>query len=168
MKRIIAALGTAFVLTLAANAQNSAVVKSATLTDYGIYRIKLTGEHIMTATAESGAIQPASESILIAKTNQVPAVVGTTFGFHFTLKEEPAGAPAQVVVIVKHPPFKKPNGEITGTTDRIPWWYRTDQRVGYTYTFDHQWEAAPGVWTFEVWDGEQKLVAQEFAVYSDQ
>jgi hypothetical protein len=32
------------------------------------------------------------------------------------------------------------------------------------YTLDHSWEIVTGVWTFEMWDGDRKLLSQSFKI----
>jgi hypothetical protein len=150
--------------TVAAVAQEPAVVRSADVVDYGIYRIELTGERLPTPFTGAGAVQPASRAVLIAKTNEIPAIIGTTFGFQFVLDGSPAGGIAAVDIVVDHPAFKKPNGETTKTEDRVPWRYRIGEIVGYTYTFDHDWETVTGIWKIQVWQGGKILAGKEFIV----
>ncbi len=150
--------------TMLVVAQEQAIVQSADVLDYGIYRIELTGEHVPMPSAGAGAVQPASRVVLVAQTNQIPTNLGTTFGFQFVLNGKPVGAVADVDIIVEHPAFKKPDGETTGTSDKVPWRYRIGEKVGYTYTFDHDWEALPGKWTIEVWRGGKRLAGKEFTV----
>jgi uncharacterized protein DUF3859 len=145
-------------------AQEPAVVRSAEIVDFGIYRIKLTGQHVPQLSTGAGEIHPVSNVVLVTKTNQIPATVGTTFGLMFILNGTPSEAKTDVDIVVEHPAFQKPNGETTGTSDKVPWRYRIGERVGYTYTFDHDWEAVPGKWAIEIWRGGKKLVAKEFIV----
>jgi hypothetical protein len=147
-------------------AQEPTVVRSAEIVDFGIYRIELTGRHIPLSSTGAGEIHPVSVAVLVAKTNQIPATVGTTFGLTFILNGTPSEATADVDVVVEHPAFKKPDGTTTGTSDKVLWRYRIGQRVGYTYTFDHDWEAVPGKWVIEIWQGGKNLVVREFIVTS--
>jgi hypothetical protein len=150
--------------TVSAPAQEPAVVLSADVVDYGIYRIELTGQHIPMPSAAAGWVQPARRAVLIAKTNEVPATIGTTFGFQFVLKGMPAGGVAAVDVIVEHPTFKIPGGEVTKTRDSVPCSYKIGETAGYTYTFDHDWEAVTGTWKIQVWQGGNMLAAKDFIV----
>jgi hypothetical protein len=147
-------------------AQEPAIVRSAEIADYGIYRIELTGKQIPVPSTGAGVVDPVSSAVLIAKTDQIPAIVGTTFGMMFILNGTPAGAEADVDIIVQHPAFKKSNGETTGTLDKVPWHYGIGKKVGYTYTFDEDWEAVPGKWTIEIRRGGKTLVAKDFIVKS--
>jgi len=101
MKRSI--LG-AFAILFAATslAQATPSVESATIMDYGIYRVELTGEHTKVPTAAAGAVEPARSARLIETTNRIPATVGTSFGCHFVLKGEPDGSSVPLDIVVQH------------------------------------------------------------------
>ena len=43
----------------------------------------------------------------------------------------------------------------------VPWRYRIREQVGYTYTFDHDWEAATGIWKIQVWQSGKILASKE-------
>jgi hypothetical protein len=145
-----------------ANAQTSPSVQSVEIVEFGIYRIALSGEHIPLSSTAAGAVEPAAGVHLIATTNRVPAVVGTTFGCLFVVKGEPTGAPVTLDIVMEHPPFQKAPGDKTGTRDKVPWPYVIGQGAGYTYTLDHDWEAVPGDWSIQVWYHGKKLAEQKF------
>lgn len=145
-------------------AQETATVQSVQIIDYGIYRIELTGQRVPMPSAQAGRVRPASRAVLVVQTNQIPATIGTSFGCQFIVNGNPTGALAALEVVVEHPAFKKPDGETTGTTDRVPWRYTIGEKAGYTYTFDHDWEAVPGSWSIEIWQDGKKLAGKEFFV----
>jgi len=151
-------------MATAASVLATPTVQAVDIVEYGTYRIQLAGEHLQVPSAAAGVVEPASRARLIATTNQVPAVVGTTFGCHFVIKGEPIGTPVMLDIVVEHPAFRKPGGETTGTTDKVPWQYVIGRKVGYTYTFDNAWEAVPGVWAIQVWHEGKRLAEQKFIV----
>jgi hypothetical protein len=163
MNRILVLI---FAVALVTNssAQTSPSVQSAEIVEYGIYRIKFTGEHIPLSSTSAGAIEPAAGVRLITATNHVPSAVGVTFGCLFVVKGEPIGAPVTLDIVVEHPPFQKAPGDKTSTQDKIPWPYVIGQKAGYTYTFDNDWEAVPGNWLIQVWYHGRKLAEQKFFV----
>ena len=161
--KLLAIAAVNFAVT-AAIAQESVIVKSAEMVDYGIYKIELTGNHVAVPSAAAGAVQPAYQAVLVAETNQISATIGNCFGLQFILRGTPDGAWADVVIVVNHPAFKKPDGTVSGNSDRVPWHYRIGEKVGYTYTLDHDWEAVSGKWTIEIWRGKERLVGKEFLV----
>lgn len=147
-------------------AQEPAIVSSVEIVDYGVYRIQLTGERVPMPSAGAGGVRPASRAVLVVKTNQIPATLGTTFGLRFILVGDPVGAVADVDIVVNHPPFKDSTVKATSNSDRVPWHYRIGEKAGYTYTFDHDWEAVPGKWSIEVWQAENMLARENFFVIS--
>jgi hypothetical protein len=158
MKSFLIITLTGFLLT-AAVAQEPVTVLSADIVDYGIFRIGVPDSQREPApSAEDKRV------LLVTRTNQVPASVGTMFGFRFVLNGKPAGALADTVIVVEHPAFKKPGGEASGTVLKVPWRYRIGEKVGYFYTFDDDWEAVPGVWRIGVWRDDKKLAGKEFVV----
>jgi hypothetical protein len=108
-------------------------------------------------------VRPASRAVLIAQTNEIPAKVGTTFGYQIVVNGSPTGALADFEVVV-HPAFTKPDGKVTDTKDRVPWRYWIGKQSSYTYTFDYDWEAVPGNWLIEIWRNGKRLASKEFVV----
>jgi hypothetical protein len=41
---------------------------------------------------------------------------------------------------------------------------RIGDTVGALYTLDDSFELVPGIWTFELWDGDRKLLTQSFTL----
>jgi hypothetical protein len=166
MRKMNRTLALVFAVSLVstAGAQTSPSVQSAEIVEYGIYRIALSGGHIPLSSTSAGAVEPATGVHLIATTNRVPAVVGTTFGCLFVVKGEPTAAPVTLDIVVEHPPFQKAPGDKTGTRDKVPWPYVIGQKSGYTYTLDNDWEAVPGNWSIQVCYRGRKLAEQKFVV----
>jgi hypothetical protein len=136
----------------------------AQVLDSGIYRLEHSAGLVEQSTVSSEYLQPAQTAVLLSSTNVIPATVGTTFGFRFVLQGEPQDGPIDVEIVVRHPAFVKPDGTVTEDVDRVPWQYSLGKEVGYTYTFDREWEAAAGEWSFEIWHSGQKLAACDFSV----
>ena len=164
MRRLLKVALTGFIWATAAVAQDPVVVQSVGIVDYGIYRIELSGRRVSVPSAAGGEVRPASHAVLIAQTNQIPAKVGTTFGYQLVVNGSPTSALADFEVVVEHPAFTLPDGKVTGTTDRVPWKYWIGRQSSYTYTFDHDWEAVPGRWSIEIWRNGKRLVGKEFVV----
>ena len=145
-------------------AQEAPVVRSVEVVDFGTYRMEAKEKPIPMPSASSGAVQLVPSAVLIAQGNRIPATLKTTFGFHFILKGEPIGAEANVDTVVKHPAFKKPDGTMTSTTENLSCHYKIGEVVGFLYEFTNAWEAVPGKWTIEIWQGGKKLAGKEFEV----
>ena len=164
MKNRLIIIWVIFIWGLTVRTSGQATVQSVEVVDHGIYKIELTGDRVPVTSAGAGAVQPVSRAVLVATTNQIPAKIGITFGCHFVPRGQPDGAVVDLTILVRHPVFRKPDGSKTGPLDVVPWRYRIGEVAGYTYTFDHDWEAVPGKWSIEVWFSGEKLSGVDFAV----
>ena len=164
MPRLLIVALTGFICATAVVAQDPVVVKSVGIVDYGIYRIALSGRRVLVPTAAAGETRPASRVVLITQTNLIPAKVGTTFGYQIVVSGSPTGTLADFEVVVEHPAFTKPDGQVTDTADRVPWKYWIGKQSSYTYTFDYDWEAVPGKWSIEIWRNGKRLAGKGFVV----
>jgi hypothetical protein len=144
--------------------------------EYGLY--EAIGRVIIRANPRTltGKQRGAHEIRLIKQTDRVPATLGTVFDFRFQI----TGILGRDYVdllgrdyvdlqkVVKHPPIKNVKGEIEtqySVTEREP--IKDGVVSGFTgYTLDHAEELIPGVWTFELWYHDHKLISQSFTVYA--
>jgi hypothetical protein len=150
MKSFLAVVLAGLLWATAAVAREPVTVQSAEVVDYGVYKIDITGE------------PPTPGLVLVSGSDQVPATLGTAFGFHFILKGKPVGAMADVDIVVEHPPFKNKPGGTGATLDRNPWRYKIGEKAGFVYSLDYEWEAVPGKWAIEVWQGGTRLAGRIF------
>ena len=141
----------------AATTQGAPTVQSVEITEYGIYLI----HHLPPSFTAATAVEPATQVHLIAATNTIPAVVGTTFGCRFRVKGEPDEVPVNLEIVVKHPPFPRRQG-LPVPADRVPYSAVIGRDGVYTYTFDNAWQAVPGKWSIQVWHDDSKLAEQNF------
>jgi hypothetical protein len=111
--------------------------------------------------------QPGLDSFtLVQTTTNVPARVGTRFGFRYTIHGTPSNSPIVLTMVGEHPPLKDPRTGKMQTRDV----YELQSRLGQTYTsylFEEERESIPGKWKFEVWHKGKKLCEQSFMVVPD-
>lgn len=122
-----------------------------TMDSYGIYR----------------EVQDDREVELVKSTASVEARNKTLFGFRYTLSGFPPGTPVTLRMVLKHPPFRKPDGALDRGYDRgISTEARPDGAVaGFRgFAFDHDYEIAPGKWIFEIWYGGRRVFGDTFNV----
>ena len=159
---LLLALG-AFALRV--TAQDTPSVTSATVTEVGIYAAQVIKTFDVPGVI-GGTNQGLDSFTLVQATTNIPARVGTRFGFRYTIHGTPTNAPVVLTMVGKHPPLKDPKTEKTQTRDE----YELQSWIGQTYTsysFDNAWEAVPGIWEFEVWHKGKKLCEQSFTVVPD-
>jgi hypothetical protein len=117
----------------------------------------------------------------------VPARQGVEFGFRYKIIGQPVAAPPQtgttilglqigaqpvsppVVTVnlkyVTHIPKPGMRNPETGNVTLTNVFYQ-EHKVGEEqyrlYRLTDRWEVVPGVWTLEIWDGDRKLLSQDF------
>ena len=140
-------------------------VDRLTVVEYGIYTT--TTDRVAPAPDAPGlTIRYKSNIRHAATTREIPAQPGVEFGFKFDVVGSPAGAkvPLHVVAIFPPPGLIDASSNKSFSTAEYD---RTDAigPGGYlSYSFDHDWELVPGVWTFQIWNQGRMLVEEKFKV----
>jgi len=152
-------------LAIAAQAQDVRVT-GGEVTEVGIYTSR-----VVTVTSTTNVISGGLDGLdgftLLQSTTNVPARVGTRFGFRYRILGAPKNVPITLRMVGKHPPYTNPQTGKTGTRDQ----YQLHSWIGDTFTsysFDETWELIPGIFTFEVWHQKKKLCEQSFTVVEDE
>ena len=138
-------------------------VERIRFTEYGIYTV----DRDVQGRDALGINRAAASNVRHAVTlRTIPAQIGTTFGFRYKVIGGAHGALVELKQIVIFPPpglFPSPSSK----------WIKQDQfvlqtRIGETgyvsYTMEDAFELVPGIWTFEIWQGDRKLATQAFKV----
>jgi hypothetical protein len=132
--------------------------------DYGIY----TATVISAQRDAQGILQSTSDNPQhLETTRNIPAQLGTRFGFRFTVVGTPKAAAVQLRKITI-----PPSGGLQNPTSNQPI-YRSENIITATvgepqytaYKFDDPWELVNGTWTIEIWYGDRKLLSQSFTVF---
>jgi hypothetical protein len=115
-------------------------------------------------TGTSGVLK--GKIVFYENTSRVPAMVGTSFGFRFRVLGIPAGAEVAITKITHFPPpgLTNPATGRMQASDTARLRRRGGDVTVTGYGFDNPWEAAPGEWRIELWDGDRKLVEQRYTV----
>jgi Domain of unknown function (DUF3859) len=104
-----------------------------------------------------------------AHTTFVPAKLGVSFGLGFLLSGIDETGSVELKKIVKHPRMKNAKGEeedqYTMTETRPV--RNGSVSAGAGYSLDRLEELKPGLWTFEIWYRDKKLISQSFTVYDE-
>lgn len=148
--------------------QEEHIAPSGRVLEFGLYQ--QIGEdrgtpHIVPEATSPRVWEDGNPLKLIARTDQIPAVLGSGFFFISEITGLPDG-PTDVLWVVKHPEIRKPDG----TTS-----------TGYSYTrsldtfdgrslnqngffLDHNYEIAEGIWSFSFVYQGKTLVEQSFTL----
>lgn len=142
-----------------------AIVTGADVTEVGIYSADVVRTFVVPGVA-AGTNEGLDSFTLVEATTNIPARIGTRFGFRYTIRGTPSNAPIVLTMVGEHPPYKNPTSTKTQTRDE----YELQSWIGQTYTsysFDEEWELIPGKFKFEVWHEGKKLCEQSFAIVPD-
>jgi hypothetical protein len=164
MKPIILILALSTLLS-SAIAQDGVSVTGADITEVGIYTARVVKTFAVPGVA-TGTNEGLDSFTLVQATTNVPARIGTRFGFRYTIRGTPSNAPIVLKMVGEHPPYQNPGTGKTQTRDE----YELQSWIGQTYTsylFEEKWELIPGKFKFEVWHGDKKLCEQSFMVVPD-
>lgn len=146
-------------------AQDTVSVTGAHVTEAGIYAARVVTKSAVPGVA-GGTNEWLDSFTLVQATTNVPARVGTRFGFRYTILGTPSNAPIVLKMVGEHPPYKNPKKGKIGTRDE----YELNSWAGQTYTsylLEEEWELIPGKFKFEVWHRGKKLCEQSFMIVLD-
>lgn len=138
-----------------------------TVLERGYYEIEAEGNLYPDPNAPSGRVQAGATVKLVEQTDRIPIKKGRLFGFRFRLTGiESQDTVTTVRQVVTHPRITKPDGtKSTGYETTLGLNVRSGEVTDYTgYRLDHDYELVEGVWKFEFWLGNKKLLDQSFTI----
>ena len=95
----------------------------------------------------------------------IPAQIGTTFGLRYKVIGTPPDAEVTIRNVISFPaPGLRPSSGEPLTRVESDEQTRIGETVAALYTLDDRFELVPGVWSFELWDGNRKLLTQSFTL----
>ena len=164
MKTSLIAMMTIFMFFVIPFCSTAAEVEGVTIIEYGIFKAKELRQENTPATA-TGTSNIVTDVELVQRTDNIPAIAGTRFGFRCIIKGSPQGQEVKIVRRNILPGLRNPKtGNIFYTEE-----YERTQRIGKEfyigYKFEENWELIPGKWTFQLFYGGRKLAEKTFNVY---
>jgi len=140
-------------------------VEGIEIVETGIYAVETTKLKPSSDTA-AGYLGTVDEIRLVKSTTTIPAVQGTSFGMRYKILGVPKDARVELRLLTRLPA----QGVHNPTTGEIT--FRNELSVERTigdvhfrgYALRNEWEAVPGIWTFEFWYKDRKLAEQSFTV----
>jgi len=140
---------------------NPGRVERIDVMDPGIY----TSSRVTRTTNDAGqTIITLSDPQFIAATSTIPAQLGIKFGFRYSVVGQPENATVTVKQITIYPPagVVSPQSGLlhqSSVLRKVPVGGRP---LGAGYDITESWELVPGLWTVQLWVGEQKLAEHSF------
>ena len=131
---------------------------------FGLYRLEGV-EHTQRADQTSGSVYTASRKVFLQQTDRVPLTLGTAFGVSFVV-EAPGRSTVRLRSITRYPSpgLTNPKTGTTGLHDEVVITVPVGKPVVDEFLFSYEWELVPGVWVWQLWDGEKKLAEKSFVV----
>jgi hypothetical protein len=137
----------------------------AEVTEYGLYERGV--ERIYAdPNSLSGQSRGSTGYKLKLTTQNVPLVIGTSFGFCYKITGYPKGVKPEITIKGAHPPFSRPGETPKNQHDFV----RNLQPVNGIrsdcsgYGFDHPYELVAGNWIFTVVVDGRSVLSQAFLV----
>jgi hypothetical protein len=133
------------------------------ITDFGTYKVER-GSTIRNAQGLKTAPARKAPERLESRTI-IPAQIGTTFGVRYKVIGTPEDADVTIRMIISFPPpgLQPSPGKFVSRDESVET-TRIGDTVGALYTLDDSFELVPGIWTFELWDGDRKLLTRSFTL----
>ena len=132
--------------------------------DAGFYKMRLTGKSYDAPKAAAGVWHAAADLELLKETPAKSAVVGTAFGVRFRSEGQPASAKLRSVWKIPSPGTLNPKSGKTSREDISEFNIKIGADSFRGYSFDEPWEAVPGEWTLQIWQGDRMLLEQSFMI----
>ena len=134
----------------------------------GLYKATTQEERLETQETPSGVTRfPLGVTLIGTSTDQIPAKLGTVFGFVYQLSHVPLpDGPIEVTKVVTHPEITKPDGSTSTEYKYIEMQQVVDgEVVAWTgYGLDHDYELALGEWEFKLQFRGETVCRQRFKV----
>jgi hypothetical protein len=140
---------------------------SGRVLQYGIWQFMGPQRIESAPTTLSGMTVASPAERLIEQTRDVPARLGTHFGFRFEISGVASSGVVALRKVVKHPPIRNVRGVMeTEYAVQFPAREVHGSISWFTgYLFNHPYELVPGTWTIDVWYRGIKAASQSFNVY---
>ena len=139
-------------------------VEGIEIVEYGTYMVDLSSPE-RNKSLPLGERRAVKKERLIEHTDKIPSILGTNFGFSYTIKGFPKGTAINLVKKVLFPEMQDPSNK--ESYDASEW--TSEEKIGETayigYGFDYEWEMASGEWTFQIFYENRKLGEKRLIVY---
>jgi len=114
----------------------------------------------------TGSFVEASGIRIKQVTKNIPAATNTVFGIQFLVVGSPNGAKAPITVLWRYPDpgIKNPDTGATKFFDEYVSYETIGKVTRFYWTLNDDFVLVPGIWTIELRQGDQKLLAQEFVL----
>ncbi len=165
MKRTMGGLIAAMALLSGPALAQSVKVERIEVARPGTYEIEV-GKPIPDAGVATGSRVEAAAYKSVKVGTEVEAKTGTIIGAELTIVGAPRRAKVPLKVVWRYPAagLTNPESKVTKTSDE----YNDTQLIGEKFPIfwglTQDWHVVPGTWTLEVFQGDRKLMTQQFQI----
>jgi Tol biopolymer transport system component len=142
----------------------SVEVASVDITEYGIYKAVVVKSEA--SRNQAATYQTLGSVTLIEQTEKIPALLGTRFGFRYTINGYPNGEKIDITFKMISPVIKRPVDNKEFSVQEV---VLKNRIIGYNtysdYVFEEAWEMVPGEWRLQLFYNGKKLAEKTFYVY---
>jgi len=134
------------------------------LLEYGTFRKLVSTNDVSDPGSLTGVRHAVAKVALIQSTTNVPARIGTSFGFRVKFDGKPSDVLVPCMAKCLHPKLTDPT---SGRSSEVDQWNISGLtgKDGYIgYTLDNDWELVPGPWTLQVFLDSKLVVEKTFNV----
>ena len=130
--------------------------------EHGIYAARQSGKEATDGTTRGERVL-LRDITLLEKTTTIPGTVGTRFGFYYSLTGS-RGNDLDATIRIIHPATRNPKTRKETTVETWTQKCRVGMPHYAGFTFDEEWEIAPGEWKIQVLDNKRLLAEKVFLV----
>ncbi|HWR00313.1 MAG: DUF3859 domain-containing protein [Chlorobiaceae bacterium] len=137
---------------------------SVKITDFGLFRMDNVTD--ISDVASPGGLRHTGVPVLVKVTDRAPLAIGSTFGINFVISSSSGRSTVTLKRVVRFPSpgIKNLTTGLIQQHYESPLDYSTGNTHHFGYSLDSAVELVPGVWTIELWDGNEKIVEKSFIV----
>ena len=137
---------------------------SGEVVEYGIIKPMSKPKDVKDANISTGSYTNYDELEITDETSTIPAKDGVVFGTSVKISGSPRGETAKlkVVWIYPEPGLKNPDTGVTKMRDEFPGGHTLGSTQHYYWTLGEPWTRVLGKWTFQLWQGDRRLVQKTF------
>lgn len=135
------------------------------IVDYGIYTAETTKRVGESITGKG--LHVCKRFHFTQRTTKIPATLNLRFGLSYIIQGRPTGEAIDLKQVILFPisGLKNPKTQKVRHISERSFSNVVGEKYGSGYKFDEQWEAVPGIWVFQLWHGNRKLVEKTFNVF---
>ena len=140
---------------------------SGRILQWGLYTLLRGGEIVDSARTTTGKAVSSPVITRDRETDRIPLIKDKYMAYQYRLSNLPGTRTVKLRRVLKHPPFRLPDGTVSNGSDfMITKKLERGEVFAYdTYALNEDYEMVAGEWVFQIWYQDKMLVEQIFTTY---